>query len=150
MVNQLLTQLDGVEGGPGSSSGTVFVVAASSRPELIDPALLRPGRIDKLLHCPIPDQVISLINYQGLGYALKVNFSHQEERLTILSTLCGSHEIDIEDKQKSLATLARQTQGLTGSDLESLLYTAQLSATRTQMPKNETPKGKCLISKINL
>ena len=66
VVNQLLTQLDGVEGGPGSSSGTVFVVAASSRPDLIDPALLRPGRIDKLLHCPIPDQVKPLINFQGL------------------------------------------------------------------------------------
>ena len=50
VVNQLLTQLDGVEGGPAGAAaaadGRVFVVAASSRPDLIDPALLRPGRLD--------------------------------------------------------------------------------------------------------
>ena len=56
VVNQLLTQLDGVEGGIANDDDSdeeenggrgVFVVAASSRPDLIDPALLRPGRLDK-------------------------------------------------------------------------------------------------------
>ncbi|XP_032847246.2 peroxisome biogenesis factor 1 isoform X2 [Tyto alba] len=51
VVNQLLTQLDGVEGLEG-----VYVLAATSRPDLIDPALLRPGRLDKCLYCPPPDQ----------------------------------------------------------------------------------------------
>ncbi|XP_066483498.1 peroxisomal ATPase PEX1 isoform X2 [Tiliqua scincoides] len=53
VVNQLLTQLDGVEGLEG-----VYVLAATSRPDLIDPALLRPGRLDKCLYCPPPDQDI--------------------------------------------------------------------------------------------
>ena len=53
VVNQLLTQLDGVE---GLKQG-IFVLAATSRPDLLDPALLRPGRIDKILHCPMPDLV---------------------------------------------------------------------------------------------
>lgn len=52
VVNQLLTQLDGIEDRKG-----VAVVAASSRPDLLDPALLRPGRIDKLLYCPLPNKV---------------------------------------------------------------------------------------------
>lgn len=52
VVNQLLTQLDGVEGLDG-----VYVLAATSRPDLIDPALLRPGRLDKCLYCDIPDKV---------------------------------------------------------------------------------------------
>jgi peroxin-1 len=49
VVNQLLTQLDGVEALTG-----VYVLAATSRPDLIDPALLRPGRLDKLLYCGMP------------------------------------------------------------------------------------------------
>lgn len=55
VVNQLLTQMDGVEDCSG-----VFVVAATSRPDLLDPALLRPGRIGHTLHCPLPDAVIIL------------------------------------------------------------------------------------------
>lgn len=54
MVNQLLTQMDGIEDREG-----VAVVAASSRPDLLDPALLRPGRLDKALYCPLPDEVCS-------------------------------------------------------------------------------------------
>ena len=49
VVNQLLTELDGLE-----SRRSVFVVAATNRPELIDPAMLRPGRLDKRLHVPLP------------------------------------------------------------------------------------------------
>lgn len=52
VVNQLLTQLDGVEDREG-----VAIVAASSRPDMLDPALLRPGRLDKCLHCPLPAEV---------------------------------------------------------------------------------------------
>jgi hypothetical protein len=52
VVNQLLTQLDGVEGLEG-----VYILAATSRPDLIDPALLRPGRLDKALLCPLPSPV---------------------------------------------------------------------------------------------
>jgi ATP-dependent 26S proteasome regulatory subunit len=52
VVNQLLTHLDGIEDREG-----VAVVAASSRPDLLDPALLRPGRLDKSLLCPLPNEV---------------------------------------------------------------------------------------------
>jgi peroxin-1 len=51
VVNQLLTQLDGVE-----SVSSVYVLAATSRPDLVDPALLRPGRLDKCAYCGIPSQ----------------------------------------------------------------------------------------------
>ncbi|MGH2195812.1 AAA family ATPase, partial [Enterococcus faecalis] len=49
VVNQLLTQMDGAEGLSG-----VYVLAATSRPDLIVPALLRPGRLDKCLLCDMP------------------------------------------------------------------------------------------------
>ena len=58
VVNQMLTQLDGVEALQG-----VYALAASSRPDLIDPALLRPGRIDIKLFCSMPDKV-SFVQHQ--------------------------------------------------------------------------------------
>jgi len=50
VVNQLLTEMDGLEG-----RGSVFLVAATNRPDMLDPALLRPGRLDRLLYVPLPD-----------------------------------------------------------------------------------------------
>ncbi|XP_063042182.1 peroxisomal ATPase PEX1-like [Engraulis encrasicolus] len=99
VVNQLLTQLDGVEGLQG-----VYVLAATSRPDLIDPALLRPGRLDKSLYCPPPDQ---------------------EGRLEILRALSRhiplGEDVDLEE-------LAVSTDSFTGADLKALLYNAQLEA----------------------
>ncbi|KAL4629882.1 peroxisome biogenesis factor 1 isoform X3 [Arapaima gigas] len=99
VVNQLLTQLDGVEGLQG-----VYVLAATSRPDLIDPALLRPGRLDKCLYCPPPDQ---------------------EARLEILQALtrCIPLAVDVDLEQ-----LAGVTDCFTGADLKALLYNAQLEA----------------------
>lgn len=51
VVNQLLTELDGM-----SKRSQVFVVAATNRPDIIDPAMLRPGRLDRLLYVPLPDE----------------------------------------------------------------------------------------------
>ncbi|KAH7470585.1 hypothetical protein PRIC1_001522 [Phytophthora ramorum] len=49
VVNQLLTEMDGLDG-----RRNVFVMAATNRPDIIDPAMLRPGRLDKLLYVPLP------------------------------------------------------------------------------------------------
>ncbi|KAM9340000.1 peroxisomal ATPase PEX1 [Symphorus nematophorus] len=99
VVNQLLTQLDGVEGLQG-----VYVLAATSRPDLIDPALLRPGRLDKSLYCPPPDH---------------------EARVEILKALSTgitlAADVDLEQ-------LAAATEQFTGADLKALLYNAQLEA----------------------
>uniref|UniRef100_A0A8C4IA62 Peroxisomal ATPase PEX1 n=1 Tax=Dicentrarchus labrax TaxID=13489 RepID=A0A8C4IA62_DICLA len=109
VVNQLLTQLDGVEGLQG-----VYVLAATSRPDLIDPALLRPGRLDKSLYCPPPDQ---------------------EARLEILKALSTgvafSADVDLEQ-------LAAATEQFTGADLKALLYNAQLEAVHSS-PDSSTP-----------
>ncbi|XP_042744901.1 peroxisome biogenesis factor 1 isoform X2 [Lagopus leucura] len=99
VVNQLLTQLDGVEGLQG-----VYVLAATSRPDLIDPALLRPGRLDKCLYCPPPDL---------------------SSRCEILKAL--SHSLSLAD-DVDLEYLAAKTEHFTGADLKALLYNAQLEA----------------------
>nr|XP_057903947.1 peroxisomal ATPase PEX1-like isoform X1 [Doryrhamphus excisus] len=104
VVNQLLTQLDGAEGLKG-----VYVLAATSRPDLIDPALLRPGRLDKSLYCPPPQQ---------------------EDRLAILKVLSAgvpmAADVDLE-------ALAARTEGFTGADLKALLYNGQLEALNSSL-----------------
>ncbi|TKS88479.1 Peroxisome biogenesis factor 1 [Collichthys lucidus] len=104
VVNQLLTQLDGVEGLQG-----VYVLAATSRPDLIDPALLRPGRLDKSLYCPPPDL---------------------EARVEILKALSTGITLAADVDLEQLAAAAEQ---FTGADLKALLYNAQLEAVHNSL-----------------
>ncbi|KAJ3090325.1 Peroxisome biosynthesis protein pex1 [Quaeritorhiza haematococci] len=99
VVNQLLTQMDGAEGLDG-----VYVLAATSRPDLIDPALLRPGRLDKSLLCNMPDE---------------------EERLDILRAVSRKLHIS---PTIDLRTYAHQTAHFSGADLQGFLYNAHLEA----------------------
>uniref|UniRef100_A0A2N9F8X4 AAA+ ATPase domain-containing protein n=1 Tax=Fagus sylvatica TaxID=28930 RepID=A0A2N9F8X4_FAGSY len=55
VLNQLLTEMDGL-----SSKKTIFVIGATNRPDIIDPALLRPGRLDQLIYIPLPDETSRL------------------------------------------------------------------------------------------
>ncbi|KAK9473109.1 P-loop containing nucleoside triphosphate hydrolase protein [Dipodascopsis tothii] len=111
VVNQMLTQMDGVEGLDG-----VYVLAATSRPDLIDSALLRPGRIDKSLICDMPSR---------------------DDRLDILHTLTR-------DKMRvaaaiDLAALADRTAGFSGADLQALVYNAHLEAIHTVVDRDDRP-----------
>ena len=107
VVNQLLTQMDGAEGLSG-----VYVLAATSRPDLIDPALLRPGRLDKSLLCDMP----SLDDRLDILQALSKKISISQD---ILNATYG-HE--------SLAEVARRTAGYSGADLQAVIYNAHLEA----------------------
>ncbi|EJT96675.1 AAA-domain-containing protein [Dacryopinax primogenitus] len=104
VVNQLLTLMDGTEGLDG-----VYVLAATSRPDLIDPALLRPGRLDKSLMCGIPTQ---------------------DEREDILRALGRKVHYATE---LDLKMLARHTEGFTGADLQALIYNAHLEAVHASL-----------------
>lgn len=107
VVNQLLTQMDGAEGLSG-----VYVLAATSRPDLIDPALLRPGRLDKSLICDMPSL---------------------EERIDILRAVTGSLHLapsvlETGESGQNLREIARRTEGYSGADLQAVVYNAQLEA----------------------
>jgi len=104
VVNQLLTELDGVEG----QEVGLWVLAATSRPDLIDPALLRPGRFDVAVQCSLPNK---------------------DERLEILRAL--SSQLDLQEDVR-LEEIASETQHFSGADLQALLYTAQLKAIHEQ------------------
>ncbi|WEW60037.1 Peroxisome biosynthesis protein pex1 [Emydomyces testavorans] len=101
VVNQLLTQMDGAEGLSG-----VYVLAATSRPDLIDPALLRPGRLDKSLLCDMPNH---------------------DDRVDILLALAKKLKLS-EGVIERMSTIAKRTEGYSGADLQAVIYNAHLEA----------------------
>ena len=100
-LNQLLTEMDGFEGNEG-----VIVIAATNRSDVLDPALLRPGRFDRRIMVGRPD-------VKGREAVLKVHAKNKPL----------SDEIN-------LKLIARQTPGFSGADLENLLNEAALVAAR--------------------
>jgi len=107
-LNQLLVEMDGFE-----PNGGVIVVSATNRPDVLDPALLRPGRFDRQIMVPIPD-------VKGREEILGVH-----TRKTVLST-----EID-------LSVIARGTPGFSGADLANLVNEAALLAARNDKKEIE-------------
>ncbi len=101
VVNTLLAEMDGLEGLNG-----VVVIGASNRPNLIDPALLRPGRFDELVYVPVPDM-------EGRKKILQIH--------TAPMPLAGDVDLD---------SIAERTEGYTGADLENVARSAGLLALR--------------------
>ena len=101
VVNQLLTEMDGLE-----ARSSTFVVAATNRPDMIDPAMLRPGRLDKLLYVPLPPP---------------------DGRAAILKTLTRKTPLAADVDVGSIGTSAR-CGGFSGADLASLVREACVAA----------------------
>ena len=104
-LNQLLVEMDGFSKNEG-----VIVLAATNRPDILDPALLRPGRFDRQIHVGHPD-------VKGREEILKVHA--KGKRL---------------DSSVNLKTIARATSGFTGADLSNLLNEAAILAAREDRP----------------
>lgn len=105
-LNQLLVEMDGFESNEG-----VILISATNRPDVLDPALLRPGRFDRQVVVPVPD-------VRGREEILKVHV-----RRTPL------------EENVDLAVLARGTPGFSGADLENLVNEAALLAARKNKEK---------------
>ena len=104
-LNQLLVEMDGF----GRTEG-VIVLAATNRPDILDPALLRPGRFDRQIHVGRPD-------VKGREAVLKVHAKGKKL-----------------DESVNLKTIARATAGFTGADLSNLLNEAAIMAARDNRP----------------
>jgi transitional endoplasmic reticulum ATPase len=110
VVNTLLAEMDGLEELRG-----VVVIAASNRPALLDPALLRPGRFDDLIYVPVPEQ-------EGRHHILRI---HTRD-------MPLGDDVDLE-------AIAQRTDGYTGADLEDIVRRAGLQALREQLDIENVP-----------
>jgi cell division protease FtsH len=120
-LNQLLVEMDGFEGNEG-----VIVIAATNRPDVLDPALLRPGRFDRQVVVPLPD-------IRGREQILKVHM----------------RKVPM-DKDVDASIIARGTPGFSGADLANLVNEAALFAARANqrtvdMEKFEKAKDKIMM-----
>ncbi|MEM4947476.1 MAG: AAA family ATPase, partial [Thermosphaera sp.] len=108
VVTQLITEMDGIQ-----KLENVVVIAATNRPDLIDPALLRPGRLEKLIYVPPPDY---------------------EARLEILRIQTRSIPLS---RDVDLGEIARRTEGYSGADVEAVVREAVMSALRESLDTRE-------------
>jgi cell division protease FtsH len=120
-LNQLLVEMDGFESNEG-----VILISATNRPDVLDPALLRPGRFDRQVVVPVPD-------IKGREQIFKVH---------VKKTILGDN-VD-------LSVLARGTPGFTGADIENMVNEAALMAARrgkekVEMAEFEDAKDKVMM-----
>ncbi|XP_027537577.1 nuclear valosin-containing protein-like [Neopelma chrysocephalum] len=125
VVNQLLTEMDGLE-----NRQQVFIMAATNRPDIIDPAILRPGRLDKTLYVGLPPP---------------------EDRLAILKTITKDGTRPPLGSDVSLEEIAysQHCDCYTGADLSALVREASICALREEMAlqKIQSKKGEIKISR---
>ena len=123
IVSQLLTEMDGLE-----ELHDVVVIAATNRPDLLDPALLRPGRFDRIIEVGLPDR---------------------EARKEIFKIHMSKHKnILAEDIDKLADKLAGETEGFSGAEIEAVCKEAAVSALREFLEQYKDPKeAKSIIDK---
>eukprot|EP00002_Diphylleia_rotans_P013634 TRINITY_DN2658_c0_g5_i1.p1 TRINITY_DN2658_c0_g5~~TRINITY_DN2658_c0_g5_i1.p1 ORF type:complete len:808 (-),score=225.35 TRINITY_DN2658_c0_g5_i1:290-2713(-) len=107
VINQILTEMDGV-----SARKNVFIIGATNRPDIIDPAVLRPGRLDQLIYIPLPD-------LKSRVAILKSNLRK--------SPIAGDVDLDF---------LARNTEGFSGADLTEICQRACKLAIRESIERD--------------
>jgi len=114
VINQILTEMDGMQ-----SKKNVFIIGATNRPDIIDPAILRPGRLDQLIYIPLPD-------FPSRMAVLKA----------VLKKTPVAKDVDID-------YLAKATDGFSGADLTEICQRASKLAIREAIEKQiERSKNK--------
>jgi len=114
VINQLLTEMDGVQ-----VKKEVFVVGATNRPDILDEALMRPGRLDQLVYIPLPDA---------------------KSRMSILKAMLKKTPVD---PQVNLEVVVNLTDGYSGADLAELINQTKQMAIKEEI-ENEINKEKLL------
>jgi transitional endoplasmic reticulum ATPase len=109
VLNQLLAEMDGIE-----ELSNVIVIGATNRPDILDPAILRPGRFDRIVYVPVPKE-------DGRKQIFEIH----------------TKNMPIQDKSQIIEKLSKETEGYTGADIESLCREAGMLALRENIESTE-------------
>ncbi len=165
VVNQLLTEIDGLE-----DLYDTVIIGATNRPDMIDPALLRPGRFDRLILTPVPDVKSRLeifrVHTKGIPISIKQEIKLPQRRLIathIISRMAGDEAVsgteiensgnakgfnfdadEIKTPDDLLKFLANETEGYVGADVEAMCREAAILALRDNI-KSASVEGKYFV-----
>jgi transitional endoplasmic reticulum ATPase len=120
VINQILTEIDGV-----GARKNVFVIGATNRPDILDPAVIRPGRLDQLIYIPLPDLA---------------------SRVAILKAQLKKSPVD---PDVDIEVLARSTHGFSGADLAEICTAASKLAIREAILATEERARKVEAGEID-
>jgi len=120
VINQILTEIDGV-----GARKNVFVIGATNRPDILDPAVIRPGRLDQLIYIPLPDL---------------------KSRIAIFKAQLRKAPLD---PSVDIEVLARSTHGFSGADIAEICTTASKLAIREAIIATEERQKKIDVGEID-
>ncbi|MBI2650125.1 AAA family ATPase, partial [Candidatus Woesearchaeota archaeon] len=148
VVNQLLTEIDGLE-----DLHDVVVIAATNRPDIVDTALLRPGRFDRMILTPIPDDQTRLEIFKVHTKGMPISVEQQiKKKMVAAKTINKSGYVsteteyentendDIKSREDFLKYLAKKTEGYVGADIEAVCREAAILALREDITSREILK----------
>jgi transitional endoplasmic reticulum ATPase len=115
VLNQLLAEMDGIE-----DLTNVIVIGATNRPDILDPALMRPGRFDRIVYVPVPEK-------EGRLQILNIHTKKMRENKVL-------------DKSVDLKKLSEELEGYTGADIEALAREAAMLALRENIDTKKITK----------
>ena len=154
VVNQILTEIDGLE-----DLHDVVVVAATNRPDMVDTALLRPGRFDRIILTPVPDEKTRLEIFKAHTKGMPLNcddnyeesVKKQPKKTDVISKMAADEPVTEKDlevttkkevkaknkKEAFLLELAKKTEGYVGADIEAVCREAAILALREDISSKE-------------
>ncbi|MBI2541774.1 CDC48 family AAA ATPase [Candidatus Woesearchaeota archaeon] len=146
VVNQLLTEIDGLE-----DLHDVVVIAATNRPDIVDTALLRPGRFDRMILTHVPDEStrLEIFRVHTKGMPIAVEAEKRQRKIIAAKTIKEATETeyetetdnsDIKSREDLLKYFAKKTEGYVGADIESICREAAILTLREDINSREIGK----------
>ena len=151
VVNQLLTEMDGLE-----ALNDVIIIAATNRPDIIDTSLLRPGRFDRIILTPIPDEATRFEIFRAHASKMPIDYKTLPKEVQNFNVPASagraaesndSEDKDSKKKKKAeqpepaphdrlMSYLASKTEGYVGADIEAICKEAVIQALREDLKSN--------------